>query len=397
MEKDLILALNCGSSSIKFAVINPRIKLTIISGVIQSIGTRHSNIKYCQNTITISRKLADISYHDALKVIADIIVTSKLFANNIVAVGHRVVHGAEKFTRPIIISDKVLRTIKSCISLAPLQNPAHIMGIEWAIKTFPGLVQVAVFDTAFHQTIPDYAYIYSIPYELYKKHRIRRYGFHGTSYRFVCHQAANILGKNIDDSAFIISHLGNGCGVAAILNGRSIDTSMGLTPLEGLVMGTRSGDIDPSLHMHLIDNLGYDIHQVTAMLNNRSGLLGISGIDSDMRTIESKAYLGNKRAQLALEIFCYRLAKYIASFAVPLGRIDALIFTGGIGENSFGVRAKTLTWLKIFDFKLDSKRNKLHGKNSGGIITKSNSPIAMVISTNEELLIAEDTFFLLKN
>jgi acetate kinase len=395
-EKYLILVLNCGSSSIKFAIINPQTKLTTLSGSIQRIGTHNANIKYSQEKKVYSRKLPHVNYHHAFKVITNIICASKSLTSNLVAIGHRVVHGAGKFTHSVIITNKVLQTIRDCATLAPLHNPANILGIEAAIQAFPKLPQVAVFDTAFHQTMPAHAYIYPIPYELYKKHQIRRYGFQGTSHRFICHQTAAILGKNIAKCALITAHLGNGCSVSAILHGKSVDTSMGLTPLEGLVMGTRSGDIDPSLHMHLVDNLGYNIHKITTMLNKQSGLLGISGIDSDMRTIESKIIAGNKRALLALEIFCYRLAKYIAAFTVPLGRIDALVFTGGIGENSPMVREKTLSWLKFFGFKIDPKRNKLHGKNSKGIITKNQTPVAMVVPTNEELLIAEDTLYLAK-
>ena len=261
MEKNLILVLNCGSSSIKFAVINPQTKLTALSGLIQRIGSHDANIKYYKDKKVHVHKLPNIDYHDALKVVTDIIYASKSLANNLVAIGHRVLHGAEKFTHPSIITKKVLHAIRECITLGPLHNPANILGIEATTLAFPGLKQVAVFDTAFHQTMPEHAYIYPIPYELYKKYHIRRYGFHGTSHRFVCHQAAAILEKNIAKCALITAHLGNGCSVAAILNGKSVDTSMGFTPLEGLVMGTRSGDIDPSFHMHLVDNLGYDIHK----------------------------------------------------------------------------------------------------------------------------------------
>jgi len=394
MAKNLILVLNCGSSSIKFAVINPTKQISLLSGLIQCIATNNASLKYSQDKTTHTLKLPNIDYHDAIKVLTDIILSSKSLANNLLAIGHRVVHGGEKFTRSVIITEKILQTIRDCATLAPLHNPANILGIEGAKLAFQGLKQIAVFDTAFHQTMPKHAYIYPIPYELYKKHRIRRYGFHGTSHRFVSQQAAIILKKNLANCALITAHLGNGCSIAAILNGKSVDTSMGFTPLEGLVMGTRSGDIDPSFHMHLVDNLGYDIHRVTALLNKQSGILGVSGIDSDMRIIEKKAKAGNKRAILAIEIFCYRLAKYIAAFTVPLGKIDALIFTGGIGENSATVRAKVLSWLKCFGFKIDVKNNKQNGKNSRGIITKKRTPVAMVVPTNEELLIAQDTLFL---
>jgi len=397
MGKNLILILNCGSSSIKFAVMDPEKNHTKMSGLIQRIGSKDASIKYSKNKKTTSRKLSNIGYQDALEVITDIIDSEKSIARNILAVGHRVVHGGEKFTKSVIITDKILKAIRDCATLAPLHNPANILGIEGAIKAFPGKKQIAVFDTAFHQTMPNHAYIYPIPYELYKKHQVRRYGFHGTSHKFVSAEGAKTLKKDLKKSAFITTHLGNGCSVAAILNGKSVDTSMGLTPLEGLVMGTRSGDIDPSIHVHLVDNLGFDIHKVTDILNKESGLLGISGIDSDMRTVEEKAKKGNKRAILAIEIFCYKLAKYIASLIVPLGKLDALIFTGGIGENSETVRAKTLSWLKFFDFKIDSKSNAINGKKTKGVITKKGGPIAIVVPTNEELMIAKDTLSLVKD
>jgi len=392
--KKLVLVLNCGSSSIKFAIIEPQSGNNFFSGLVQNIGAPGANIKYFYAKETKTRDLPKIDYHAALQVIVDLIHSFNDIAANIFAVGHRVVHGDEKFTESVIINDKVLQAIRESIHLAPLHNPANIMGIEAAIKAFPDLPQVAVFDTAFHQTMPEHAYIYPIPYELYQKHRIRRYGFHGTSHRFVCNRAADLLEKPINQTAFVSAHLGNGCSVAAILNGKSVDTSMGLTPLEGLMMGTRSGDVDPSLHAYLASNLGYDINKITAMLNKESGLLGVSGIDSDMRAIEKNVLAGNERAILAFEIFCYRLAKYVAALIVPLGKIDALIFTGGIGENSQMVRAKTLEWLKFLNFKLDSKCNEVHGKNSKGIITTKTSTIAMVVPTNEEWLIAKDAALL---
>ncbi len=394
METKLVLVLNCGSSSIKFAVLNLDTKNTELSGLIQRIGSAEASLKYLLDNNTIKRDLPNVNYHEALQVVSEIIHTTKNIADNIVAIGHRIVHGGEKFTQSAVINDVVLQAIRDCGTLAPLHSAAHVLGIEEAMKAFPALKQVAVFDTSFHQTMPKHAYIYPIPYDLYKNYGIRRYGAHGTSHRFVSRQAAFILGKDLNSSAFITAHLGNGCSVTAILNGKSVDTSMGLTPLEGLMMGTRSGDVDPNLHIYLADNLGYDLPKITDILNKQSGLLGVSGIDSDMRTIEDKAAAGDKQAILALEIFCYRLAKYIASYTVPLGKIDALIFTGGIGENSTTVRAKVLSWLKVFGFAIDTELNMANGKNSKGIITQKNSPIAMVVPTNEELLIAEDTLAL---
>lgn len=392
MEKSLVLVLNCGSSSIKFAIIEPKSGKVWFGGLVQNVDSKLANIKYFyDNQESISVDLPDTDYYAALDFIVELIKKSNGLMDRIFAIGHRVVHGGEKFTQSVLITPEVLQYLRDNISLAPLHNPASIIGMEVSTKIFSALPQVIVFDTAFHQSMPDYAYIYPIPYELYQKHMVRRYGFHGTSHRFVCKKAAEILNLDINNSAFITAHLGNGCSAAAILNGKSIDTSMGLTPLAGLVMGTRSGDVDPSLYGYLAQNLGYDLDTITNMLNKKSGLLGISGAASDMRRIEELVVSGDKRAILAFEIFCYNLAKYIAAYTVPLGRIDALVFTGGIGENSQAVRAKTLNWLKIFNFKIDLVSNDDNGKNTGGIITAKDSTIAIVVPTNEEWLIAQDT------
>ena len=392
MEKSLVLVLNCGSSSIKFAIIEPKSGKACFSGLVQNIDAESANIKYFYNNQeTITVDLPNIDYYTALDFIVELIRTANSLMDKIFAVGHRVVHGGEKFTHSVLITPEILQIIHDNSYLAPLHNPANIIGIEVITKIFNETPQVAVFDTAFHQSMPNYAYIYPIPYEFYTNNHVRRYGFHGTSHRFVCNRAAEILNLDINNSAFITAHLGNGCSAAAILNGKSMDTSMGLTPLAGLVMGTRSGDVDPSLHGYLAQNLGYDLDTITNILNKKSGLLGVSGTASDMRQIEASVGAGDKRAILAFEIFCYNLAKYIAAYAVPLGRIDALIFTGGIGENSKMVRAKTLKWLKIFNFKVDLASNDNNGKNTGGIITIKDSTIAIVVPTNEEWLIAQDT------
>lgn len=393
-HSSFVLVLNCGSSSIKYAVIEPQFGTNILHGLVERIGSPEAAIKCYKGEEKEWRKLENIDYRSALKVIMDLIYAFENLAENIVVVGHRVVHGGEFFTESVIIDDKVIDTIRKTIHMAPLHNPANIVGIEEARYAFPNLPQVAVFDTAFHQTMPNYAYIYPIPFDLYKEHKIRRYGFHGTSHRFVAQRAAQLLNKPLTSCSLLTAHLGNGCSAAAILNGKSVDTTMGLTPLEGLMMGTRSGDVDPSLHVYLADNLGLDVHRVTEILNKGSGLLGLSGSSSDMREIEENVAQNDEQSLLAFEVFCYRLAKYIGALAVTLKTIDALIFTGGIGENSSLVREKTLAWLEIFGFKLDAKRNAVHGKNSDGIITKAKSTVAMVIPTNEELLIARDAAFL---
>lgn len=392
MGKSLVLVLNCGSSSIKFAIIEPKSGKIWFGGLVQNIGSELANIKYYYNNQeAITKNLPSVSHETALDFIIDLIKATDNLMDNIFAVGHRFVQGGERFTHSVLITPQVIQELRDNSYLAPLHSPANIAGIEATCKTLSDLPQVSVFDTAFHQTMPDYAYIYPIPYELYANNHVRRYGAHGTSHRFVSQKAAEILNLDINSSAFITAHLGNGCSAAAILNGKSIDTSMGLTPLAGLMMGTRSGDVDPSLHSYLAQNLGYNLDTITNMLNKKSGLLGVSGIASDMRQIEELVASGDKRAILAFEIFCYNLAKYIAAYAVPLGRIDALIFTGGIGENSSAVRAKTLQWLKIFNFNIDLANNDNNGKNTGGIITTKDSTIAIVVPTNEEWLIAQDT------
>ncbi len=384
----MILVLNCGSSSIKFALVDPITANIPMNGLVECIDKPEARIKWNVSDKQ-TKDLPNISYRKALEFILQLIREQQDLYNQIIAVGHRVVHGAECFTESVVINTEVLDAIKQCQDLAPLHNPANIQGIEVAQQAFPDLPQVAVFDTAFHQTMPEHAYLYAIPQELYTKHQIRRYGFHGTSHRFVAQQAAEILAKPMAECNFVTAHLGNGCSVCAIANGKSVDTSMGLTPLEGLVMGTRSGDIDPGLMMHLIDRLGYDINQVNDLLNKQSGLLGISDLDSDMSNLEEAAENNNPQAKLAIEIFCYRLAKYIAAYAVTLGGIDALIFTGGIGENSTLIRAKTLSWLTALNFHLDEDLNATNGDDKG-CITTNNSATALVINTNEELMIARD-------
>jgi acetate kinase len=390
MQEKFILVLNCGSSSIKFAIINPDTGFDIGSGNAQAIETKDAFIKWQIDNHKSQQQLADASYQDALDFIFNLINETPKLAKSLVALGHRVVHGGEFFKESVLINDEIMDAIKNCQTLAPLHNPANIQGIQTAQKTFPNLPQVAVFDTAFHQTMPERAFLYAIPYELYEQRQIRRYGFHGTSHRYVSAKAAEMLNKPLTNSAFLSAHLGNGASICAIKNGKSIDTSMGLTPLEGLVMGTRSGDIDAGILAHLVDTLGYDIHKVNELLNKKSGMLGISGIDSDLRVIEEQIEKGNRRAKLAIDIFCYRLAKYIGAYTVALNQIDALIFTGGIGENSPYIREHTLKLLSILNFKLDKDANEKCFRGKAGIITQSESAIAIVVPTNEELLIAKD-------
>lgn len=389
-----VLVFNCGSSSVKFSVVNPESGESLLSGLIQRIGTPDAdvNFKYLGNKQI--KKLPNISYQHAIFEVLNLLNASDDLINKIKAIGHRVVHGGELFTRSARIDENVLREIRACNHLAPLHNPANVIGIEEAQKAFPNLPHVAVFDTAFHQTMPEKAYIYPIPYEYYKNYSVRRYGFHGTSHLYVTQEAAKLLNKPYDQCALISAHLGNGCSLAAVLNGKCVDTTMGLTPLEGLVMGTRSGDIDPSIHAYLAGKLGCDIYEITEILNKKSGLFGISGGISDMREIEEGYEKGEKFTTLALEIFCYKLAKSIAALTTPLGRLDALIFTAGIGENGPIIREKVLALLKILNFKIDTEKNNAYIRGKSGIITQSDSTIAMVIPTNEEWVIAKDAISL---
>ena len=398
MSKKLVLVLNCGSSSLKFAVMDALTGDDQISGLAECFGLENSRIKWKHNGEKHEAALGAFTAHrEAVEFIVNkILAPLPELASQILAVGHRIVHGGEKFTRSVIIDDQVIKGIEDCASLAPLHNPAHLIGIRAAMASFPSLPQVAVFDTAFHQSMPEHAFVYALPYKLYREHGIRRYGMHGTSHLFVSREAAKVLGKELADTNVICAHLGNGASVTAVKGGKSMDTSMGLTPLEGLVMGTRCGDIDPSIIYHLVHQLGYTLEEVNNLLNKQSGLLGISELTNDCRGIEEGYAEGHKGATLALEIFCYRLAKYIASYTVPLGRLDAVVFTGGIGENSDIIRKKVLELLSIFNFQVDDERNLAARFGNGGIITKDEGTLAMVIPTNEEWVIAEDAISLIE-
>ena len=308
------------------------------------------------------------------------------------AIGHRVVSGGEEYSESVLIDDSVMAAIEKCIPLAPLHNPANLLGIRAAQDIFVGMPNVDVFDTAFHQTMPEHAYMYAIPRKFYRELGLRRYGFHGTSYRFVAEEAANVLGADKNNLKLVIAHLGNGASITAVRNGKSMDTSMGLTPLEGLVMGTRSGDVDPSIFSFLADNLKLSTQQITDILNKESGLMGISELSSDCRVIEDESLNGHEGAVLALEMFSYRLAKYVASMAVAAGGLDALVFTGGIGENSDIIREKVLNYCEFLGFSVDKEANTAARFGKAGVITAADSKVkAVVIPTNEELMIAQDT------
>jgi acetate kinase len=366
-----VLVLNCGSSSVKFAVIDTESKVASVSGSVEEIGVS-ARFKAKKGDESFKKVVDAVNHSDALAVINNFLKETGE-AKGIAAVGHRVVHGGEKFSKSVLINDDVLKNIEECAVLAPLHNPPNLQGIAAARKNFPELAQVAVFDTAFHRSIPNYAYLYGLPYRLYEEQKIRRYGFHGTSHRYVTKKTAELLGKKPEDMCLIIAHLGNGCSATAVKFGESVDTTLGLTPLEGLVMGTRCGSIDPGIILHLNKALGYDCEKLNKLLNKESGLLGLSGISSDMRILLENADRGEERAKIAIEVFCYRAAKEIASLMPALPRLDILVFTGGIGENSAPIREKILSHLKIFKFG------------------ESNSPQVMVVPTNEEFLIAMDT------
>lgn len=398
MKKNLILVLNCGSSSLKFSLIKPENGETLLSGLAERLLSEQASIKI---NVKGQKKHTAIphpfDHRTAIMALVDSLVSQQLNLQ-ICAIGHRVVHGGEHYCMPTLITDEVKNTISNLSQLAPLHNPANLMGINAAETVFTDVPQVAVFDTAFHQTMPEKAYIYGIPYALYQEHGIRRYGFHGTSHYFVAQQAAKTLDKSINESNFISAHLGNGCSVTAIKNGKSVDTSLGLTPLEGVMMGTRSGDVDAGIIFHLINQLGYTTAQVSHLLHKESGLLGVSGLSNDCREIE-EAWLKDKnpRAKLALDIFCYRVAKSIASFTASLTSIDALIFTGGIGENSTLIRANIIDQLSLLNFFVATdKNNACCFGNAGNIGTENSRPI-LVIPTNEEWVIAEQTSQLLFN
>jgi acetate kinase len=388
-----ILVINCGSSSLKFSVLDPESETLFASGIAERLITDGADLKMVGlDGASHKEVIPGADHRAALLRIIRLLESGR--KTEIKAIGHRIVHGGEDFRGPVLVTESVVQRIEELADLAPLHNPAGAQGIRIATELFPDKQQVAVFDTSFHQTLPPHALHYEVPYEYYEKYRIRRYGFHGTSHHFVVLQAAKRIGKPIKETQFISAHLGNGCSAAAVRYGRSMDTSMGLTPQEGLVMGTRSGDVDPNLHLFLHEKEGRPLREITEMLTRKSGLLGVSGISQDMRSVIAAAAEGNKRARLAVELFCYRLARSVLGLAAALSSIDALIFTGGIGENSASVRAQTLTHLAILRPELDEKLNEAHGKGADGRITGRSGLLCLVIPTNEELMIARETALL---
>jgi acetate kinase len=390
-----ILVLNCGSSSLKFAVINSTTAETVISGLAERLGSNKATIAIKYNGEKQVVELTDNNQHlGAIEYLVSDLHTKGL-SDSLTAVGHRVVHGGEVFTSSVIVTEHVINEIIRTSGLAPLHNPANLVGIQAAQKSFPALPQVVVFDTAFHQTMPKKAFMYAIDNDLYTEKGIRRYGFHGTSHYFVSQEAAKYLQQSPSDTSVITVHLGNGCSICAIENGQSVDTSMGLTPVEGLVMGTRSGDIDPGLIVYLMNQHNYSAKQIDDLLNKQSGLLGLSKMSNDCRTLEEAVFGDDKKlneqAKLALDVFCYRVAKYIASYTVALSHLDAIVFTGGIGENSDYIRSQVINQLSILKIKLSEDKNQKARFGAFGEIQAPDSQFkVLVIPTNEEWVIAQD-------
>ena len=394
------LVINCGSSSLKYQLIDMSTEECMVQGLVERIGIEGSILtqkvegkdKYIINTNIKDHK-------DAIKLVLEALVDSIhgviKSMDEISAVGHRVVHGGEKYSDSVLIDDEVLKSIKDCIVLAPLHNPPNVIGIEACKELMPNTPMVAVFDTAFHQTMPKHAYICPVPYELYEKYGVRKYGFHGTSHKYVSYKVAETMEKDIKDLKIITCHLGNGCSLAAVKNGKSVDTSMGFTPLAGVMMGTRSGSIDPSVISFLIEQHGYTIEQIDELLNKKSGILGISGVSSDFRDVLEAAESGNERAKLALEIFYYKVRTQIAAYAGAMGGVDVIVFTAGIGENSSITRREILKGLEFFGFTINNEKNELRGKIQE--ISNEDSRVKVyVVPTNEELMIARDTAKLVK-
>jgi acetate kinase len=387
-----ILVINCGSSSVKFSLIQPQSGETLLSGLAECLLSNDAKITIKQQGRKNTIKLVSPFDHQSALEILVLQLQQLNLVEHIYAIGHRVVHGGEQYSQPTLITEKVELAIKELAKLAPLHNPANLIGIKACQQAFKHLPQVAVFDTAFHQSMPEKAYIYGLPYALYKEHGVRRYGFHGTSHYFVAKQAAKELNKPLEQCNLISAHLGNGCSVTVIKEGKSVDTSMGMTPLEGLMMGTRSGDVDAGIIFHLVEHLGYSIADVDKLVNKESGLLGISGISNDCRSLEiAMLEDNNDQATLALTVFCYRIAKTIASYSASLTQLDGLIFTGGIGENSSWVRAQIIKQLALLNFSIDEEKNQATRFGASGDIAADNARSCWVIATNEEWVIAEQS------
>ena len=394
-----ILVINCGSSSLKYQLINSETEGVLAKGLCERIGIDGMLTYQPEGGEKEKSEIAMPTHTEAINAVLAALTNEKSGVikslSEVGAVGHRVVHGGEKFTSSCLINDESMKAIEECNDLAPLHNPANLIGIRACQELMPGVPMVAVFDTAFHQTMPDVAYTYGIPYEYYEKYKVRRYGFHGTSHSYVSKRTAEIVGKPYDQMKIIVCHLGNGASISAVNCGKSVDTSMGLTPLEGLVMGTRSGDLDPAIIDFVGKKEGLSLDEMNEVLNKKSGMLGISGVSSDGRDLEAAAETGNKRAQLALDVFDYRVIKYIGAYAAAMNGVDAIAFTAGIGENNIKMRKDVCSSLTYLGVKLDEEKNNVRGEER--IISADNSKVqVLLVPTNEELAIARETLALVK-
>lgn len=394
-----VLVINCGSSSLKYQVIDSESEKVLAKGLCERIGIDGRLVYQPAGSDKIKTEVAMPTHKEAVKLVLDALVNPEngvlKSLDEIGAVGHRIVHGGEKFTESAVITDEMLKKVEECNELAPLHNPANIIGINACRELMPGVPMVGVFDTAFHQTMPAKAYMYAVPYECYEKYGVRRYGFHGTSHSFVSKRAAEVAGIDLHNSKIIVAHLGNGASISAVLNGKSVDTSMGLSPLEGLVMGTRSGDIDPTAVQFIAKKEGLDFDGVMNLLNKKSGVLGVSGVSSDFRDLLAAADEGNKRAKLAVDMFCYRVAKYIGAYTAAMNGVDLIAFTAGVGENNGFVRSQICDYLGFMGVQIDAKANEVAGEERK-ISTDDSKVFVYVIPTNEELAIARETVRLVK-
>ena len=396
-----VLVLNCGSSSIKYQLFDMTNTSVLAKGLVDKIGMHGaslSNHRIDGDQVRLEGEIID--HQQGIEYILGLI-TSKQHGSikkidEIKAVGHRVVHGAEKFNSSVFITDEVIEQMENCVELAPLHNPPNLKGIYAMKSLLPNIFQCGVFDTAFHQTMPDYAYMYALPYSLYKKYGVRRYGFHGASHRYVSEKAARLLGRDYKDLKIISCHLGNGASVAAIKNGESMDTSMGLTPVEGLMMGTRVGDVDAGALTFIMNKEEIGLSQLSTIMNKQSGVLGVSGVSSDMREVEEAAQKGHERAKLSLQMYNYRVKKYIGSYAAAMGGVDVIIFTGGIGENAIEARAEMVSDLEFMGIELDHKKNQIRSEEAI-LSTEQSTCKIMLIPTDEELVIAQDTMQIWKS